>query len=69
MLKTKSLERIEEKMRDMDEHSLRYQILQHVKSFKTSWISLGQALYSAWKDKMYKEEGYCHEAAAILLFS
>ena len=58
MLKTKSLERIEEKMRDMDENSLRYQVLQKVKNFKTSWISLGQALYSVWKDKLYREWGY-----------
>ena len=58
MIKTKTLERIEEKMQNMDENSLRYQILQKVKNFKTSWISLGQALYSVWKDKLYKEWGY-----------
>ncbi|MDD5679831.1 MAG: hypothetical protein PHI59_01125 [Candidatus Omnitrophica bacterium] len=58
MLKSKSLERIEEKMQDMDESSLRYQVLDKVKNFKTSWISLGQALYSVWKDKLYKEWGY-----------
>lgn len=58
MLKSKSLERIEEKMQDMDESSLRYQVLDKVKNFKTSWISLGQALYSVWKDKLYREWGY-----------
>ncbi len=58
MRKTKSLERIEEKMESMDKNSLRYQILEKVKNFKISWLSLGQALYSVWKDKLYKEWGY-----------
>jgi len=57
-LKTKSIEKIEQQMQGMDESSLRYQILVSVKNFKTSWIDLGQALYSLWKDKMYKEWGY-----------
>jgi len=57
-LKTKSLEHIEQRMQVMDEGSFRYQVLQNVKSFKTSWIDLGQALYAVWKDKMYKEWGF-----------
>jgi len=56
--KTKSLESLEEKMKDIDENSLRYHILKSAKDFKTSWIDLGRALYSAWKDKLYKEWGY-----------
>ncbi|MDP3789477.1 MAG: hypothetical protein Q8R48_03635 [Candidatus Omnitrophota bacterium] len=58
MRKTKSLERIEETMESMDKNSLRYQVLEKVKNFKISWLSLGQALYSVWKDKLYKEWGY-----------
>lgn len=57
-LKTKSLENIEEKMSGMDTESLRFQILQNAKSFKTSWIDLGQALYSVWKDKIFKDWGF-----------
>jgi hypothetical protein len=57
-LKTKSLEAIEEKMSGIDTESLRYQILTNVKNFKTSWIDLGQALYSVWKDKLYKDWGF-----------
>lgn len=57
-LKTKSLEAIEEKMSGMDTESLRFQILQNAKSFKTSWIGLGQALYSVWKDKLFKDWGF-----------
>jgi hypothetical protein len=42
----------------MDSSSMRYQVLENVKKFKTSWIGLGQAFYTVWKDKMYKEWGY-----------
>lgn len=57
-IKHKSLENIEQKMRDIDEHSLRYQVLQNAKNFKSSWIELGRALYTVSKDKLYKEWGY-----------
>lgn len=57
-IKTKSVRNIEEKMAGLDENSLRYRILQDAKNFKTSWISLGRALYAVWKDKLYKEWGY-----------
>jgi len=57
-LKTKSIRNIEEKMQGLDENSLRRHILESAKSFKSSWIELGRALYSAWKDKMYKEWGF-----------
>jgi len=56
--KTKSLKSIEEKMESLDANSLRYHILESAKNFKTSWIELGRALYSVWKDKLYKEWGY-----------
>lgn len=56
--KTKSLSAIEEKMAGVDEGSLRYKILSSAKSFKTSWIDLGQSLYSVWKDKLFKEWGF-----------
>jgi regulator of replication initiation timing len=57
-VKTKSIENIERRMDGIDSKSLRYQVLQNVKDFKTSWIGLGQALYAVWKDKLYKEWGY-----------
>ncbi|MFH1045946.1 MAG: hypothetical protein V1727_03165 [Candidatus Omnitrophota bacterium] len=57
-VKTKSLSALEQKMQGLSSDSLRYQILNHTKHFKTSWVELGQALYSAWKDKLYKEWGF-----------
>lgn len=56
--RSKFLKNIEEKMTGMEEGSLRYQILNSAKNFKTSWLDLGQSLYTAWKDKLYKEWGY-----------
>jgi hypothetical protein len=57
-MKTKSIDRLEEKMKDMDTESLRFHILNNAKNFKSSWVELGRALYSVYKDKMYKEWGY-----------
>ena len=57
-LTTKSLEGISSKMESIDKESIRYRILNSAKNFKTSWIDLGQSLYSVWKDKLYKEWGY-----------
>lgn len=56
--KSKSLEQIEEKMADMDANSMRYKVLRAAKGFKTSWIDLGQILYTVWKDKLYKNWGF-----------
>jgi len=57
-LKTKSLEKLEHRMEGLDENSVRYRVLQSVKNFKSSWMDLGQALYTVWKDKLYREWGY-----------
>ena len=57
-LKTKSLEQIEARMGDLSGDSIRYKVLESAKNFKSSWINLGQALYSVWKDRLYKDWGY-----------
>ena len=54
----RTLENIEQRMQGLEQGSLRYRVLENVKNFKTSWVELGQALYSVWKDKLYKEWGY-----------
>ena len=43
---------------DITSELLRSQIRDHSKNFKTSWVSLGQALYSVWKDKLFYAWGY-----------
>ena len=57
-IKTKAIEKIETKMENMDADSIRYFVLDNAKAFKKSWIMLGQALYTVWKDKLYKNWGY-----------
>ena len=37
---------------------LRDQIQKHAKDFKSSWVKLGQALYTVYNDKIYKLWGY-----------
>ncbi len=56
--KTKSILNIEKKMDEMDINSIRYHVLETARNFKSSWIALGQALFSVWKDKLYKNWGY-----------
>jgi len=43
---------------DVPSELLRSQIRKHSKNFKTSWVNLGQALYSIWKDKLFYVWGY-----------
>jgi len=57
-IKTKSIKNLEEKIESFSSDEIRCQILQDAKSFKTSWIGLGQALYTVYKDKLYKNWGY-----------
>ncbi len=56
--KTKAMEALDAKLASSDPSTLRHRVLKSVKNFKTSWIELGQALYSVWKDKLYKDWGY-----------
>lgn len=37
----------------MENTQLRENLIGNAKTFKTSWIFLGQALYSVWRDKLY----------------
>ncbi|NQT46019.1 MAG: hypothetical protein HQ593_00885 [Candidatus Omnitrophica bacterium] len=57
-IKTKSIRSIENMMEGVDVSTLRHRALQNAKSFKASWIDLGQILYTIYNDKSYKEWGY-----------
>ncbi|MDP2922424.1 MAG: hypothetical protein Q8O30_01710 [Candidatus Omnitrophota bacterium] len=56
--KTKAIRNIEQKMEKVEGDSFRHHVLESAKSFKTSWVALGRALYAVWKDKLYKDWGY-----------
>ena len=57
-IKSKSIEKLEEKIRQACDDPLRREVLESAKFFKTSWIELGRCLYTIYKDKKYKEWGY-----------
>lgn len=71
MQKTKSLQNIERQMGELDPASFRYRVLDAARGFKSSWIDLGQLLYSVSKDKKYKDwgfltfEAYCEKEVGI----
>ena len=56
--KSKSIQNLEEKMEELSPDSFRYKILGAARDFKSSWIALGQYLYTAYKDKLFKDWGY-----------
>lgn len=58
MLKSKSIQQIEQRMASIEPGSLRYQALESAKNFKSSWIALGSVLYTVYKDKAFKGWGY-----------
>ena len=56
--KTKAIHQIEERMGDLNPESLRYKVLDCARKFKSSWMELGQYLFSVYKDKLFKDWGY-----------
>jgi len=56
--KAKGIRNIEQKMQEVEADSFRHHVLESAKNFKTSWVALGRALYTVWKDKLYKDWGY-----------
>jgi hypothetical protein len=61
----KGLDTIDRKIKESEDNPLRQHVLQCAKEFKTSWIELGRALYSVWKEKNYKEWGYTNFDAYV----
>lgn len=57
-MRTAGIKKIERSMEGIPEDSVRYKVLESAKDFKTSWISLGQALFTVFRDKLYREWGY-----------
>jgi hypothetical protein len=46
------------KLNNISADLLRDEVLKFARDFKTSWVSLGQSLYSVWKDKMFTGWGF-----------
>ncbi|NIQ94854.1 MAG: hypothetical protein GWO11_03815 [Desulfuromonadales bacterium] len=49
---------IEQIMEDLDPNSPRYQVLATAKTFKSSWVALGEKLVTVKKGTMFREWGY-----------
>ena len=56
--KTKGIQRLELQMKVLSPETLRYRVLESAKTFKSSWMELGQYLYAVQKDKLFKDWGY-----------
>lgn len=57
---TIQLERTPKKVKQTDPlgEQIREKVLEFTKDFKTSWLNLGQVLYTVWEDKLYHAWGY-----------
>lgn len=55
---SKSLDAIQSRMEGLSPASYRYRALDAAKHFKSSWIELGQLLYSIHRDKLFRDWGY-----------
>ena len=53
-----SIRRIDTQLATVEPGSLRHHVLAAARDFKTSWIALGRALSTVFKDRAYKEWGY-----------
>ncbi|RMG19818.1 MAG: hypothetical protein D6729_04330 [Deltaproteobacteria bacterium] len=57
-MRTKALEAIERRMKEVPPGSYRYQVLATARDFKNAWIELGHELTKVRDGKLYKEWGY-----------
>ncbi len=69
--KTRAISQLEQRMGELEPESLRYKVLDCARSFKSSWIELGQYLFSVYKNKLFKDweylnfEAYCAKEIGI----
>ncbi len=55
---TSSIKRIQSLLTELDQNSLRYQVLSTALAFKTNWLELGKHLYEVYKEEKFREWGY-----------
>ena len=53
-----SIKRIQSLLGELDQNSLRYQVLSTALQFKTNWLELGKHLYDVYQSEQFKEWGY-----------
>lgn len=57
-MSSQGLRGLENRIHDAGDDPLRREVLRQAKNFKESWIELGRALYTVWKDKLYRGWGF-----------
>ncbi len=57
-VKSKAIERIEERQSVLEPGTLRYETLEAAKRFKNSWVELGRMLWAVFRQKQFREWGY-----------
>lgn len=68
---SKAVRQIEERMASLEPGTIRYQVLEAAKRFKSSWIELGRMLWTVWREKKFREweyltfEAYCAKEIGI----
>ena len=55
---SKAIQQLEDRMADLQPGSLRHETLEAAKRFKVSWIELGRALWTVYREKKFREWGY-----------
>jgi len=57
-MSNKAVQRLEERMADLEPGTIRYETLEAARRFKTSWVELGRMLWTVYRDKKFREWGY-----------
>ena len=57
-MESRAIQKLEERMADLQPGSLRHQTLEAAKRFKSSWIELGRMLWTVYREKKFREWGY-----------
>ena len=55
---TSSIKKIQSLLTELDQNSLRYQVLSTALAFKTNWLELGKHLYDVYKEEKFREWGF-----------
>ncbi|MBI3333681.1 MAG: hypothetical protein HYZ93_06295 [Candidatus Omnitrophica bacterium] len=58
MIRSRSIERLEDRLAGLEPGTLRREALEAAKRFKSSWIELGRILWTVWREKSFREWGY-----------
>ena len=68
---SKSIQRLDQRLANVEPGTIRAEALEAAKRFKTTWIDLGRVLWTVWKDRKFREwdyltfEAYCAKEVGV----